>query len=106
MSNIHSILEEFREAALSNRDLGDKFERLFANYLTTDPLYIDKYSDVWLWSEWPGRKNKPDVGIDLIARERYTGEYCAIQCKFYDPSHTLQKADIDSFFTEIGRAHV
>src|ERR1035441_313365 len=49
MSNIHSILEEFREAALSNRDLGDKFERLFANYLTTDPLYIDKYSDVWLW---------------------------------------------------------
>ena len=104
MSNIHSILEEFREAALSNRDLGDKFERLFANYLTTDPLYIDKYSDVWLWSEWPGRKNKPDVGIDLIARERYTGEYCAIQCKFYDPSHTLQKADIDSFFTASGKA--
>ncbi|HXB66645.1 MAG TPA: type ISP restriction/modification enzyme [Candidatus Acidoferrales bacterium] len=104
MSTIYTILEECREAAVSKRDLGDKFERLFANYLLTDPLYVDKYSRVWLWNEWPGRKNKPDVGIDLVAQERYTGESCAIQCKFYDPSHTLQKADIDSFFTASGKA--
>lgn len=104
MTTIHSILEEFREAATSNRDLGDKFERLLATYLVTDPLYQDKYSDVWLWNEWPDRGNKPDVGIDLVAKERYTGDYCAIQCKFYDPAHTLQKADIDSFFTASGKA--
>ena len=33
-----------------------------------------------------------------------TGELCAIQCKFYDPTHTLQKDDIDSFFTASGKA--
>lgn len=104
MTTVHQILEEFREAATSNRDLGDKFERLIATYLVTDPLYQDKYSDVWLWGEWPDRGNKPDVGIDLVAKERYTGDYCAIQCKFYDPSHNLQKSDIDSFFTASGKA--
>ena len=40
-TTIHSILEEFRSAATSNRDLGDKFERLLATYLVTDPLYQD-----------------------------------------------------------------
>ena len=103
MTTIHSVLAEFREGATSNRDLGDKFERLIASYLAIDPLYSDKFSDVWLWNEWPDRGNRPDVGIDLVAKERYTGEYCAIQCKFYDPAHTLQKADIDSFFTASGK---
>ena len=74
MTTVHHILEEFREAATSNRDLGDKFERLIATYLVTDPLYQDKYSDVWLWGEWPDRGNRPDVGIDLVAKERYTGD--------------------------------
>lgn len=48
-------MEELRLAATSNRDLGDKFERLIAAYLKTDPLYQDKYSDVWLWGKWPDR---------------------------------------------------
>lgn len=102
-TNIQAILEEFRQAATSNRDLGDKFEKLFSTYLGLDPLYQDKFSDVWLWNDWPDRGNKPDVGIDLVAKERYTDGYCAIQCKFYDPAHTLQKADIDSFFTASGK---
>ncbi len=103
MTTIHTLLEEFRQAATSNRDLGDKFERLIANYLVTDPIYKDQFSDVWLWSEWPGRGKKPDTGIDLVAKDRYTGEFCAIQCKFYDPNYNLQKADIDSFFTTSGK---
>ncbi len=41
--------------------------------------------------------------IDLVARERETGELCAIQCKFYDPETTLRKEDIDSFFTASGK---
>jgi predicted helicase len=31
------------------------------------------------------------------------GRAAAIQCKFYDPGHTLQKAEMDSFFTASGR---
>ncbi|MDD5263026.1 MAG: DEAD/DEAH box helicase family protein [Methylacidiphilales bacterium] len=100
---IHDILEEFREAATSKRDLGDRFERLICRYLELDPLYADRFSDVWMWNEWPGKGNVGDVGIDLVAKERATGEFCAIQCKFYLPDHTLSKADIDSFFTAAGK---
>lgn len=103
MKTIHDILNEFREAATSNRDMGNKFERLIATYLVTDPLQAERFSDVWLWSEWPDRGNQPDTGIDLVAKERATGEYCAIQCKFYAKGHTVQKADIDSFFTASGK---
>ena len=39
----------------------------------------------------------------MVARERDTGEYTAIQCKFYEPTHTLSKGDIDSFFTASGK---
>lgn len=103
-TTIHSILEEFREAKTSNRDMGDMFERLMVAYFRSDPIYSERYSEVWLWQEWSKRGNKPDTGIDIVAKERYTGDYCAIQCKFFDPAHTLQKADIDSFFTASGKA--
>jgi hypothetical protein len=48
MTTIHDILSEFREAATSNRDMGDKFERLIATYLITDPLQAERFSDVLL----------------------------------------------------------
>jgi predicted helicase len=102
MTTLESILSEFREAAQSNREMGDKFERLIANYLLTDPQYSDRLAEVWLWSEWPDRSGM-DVGVDLVARERGTGDYWAIQCKFYDSDYALQKADIDSFFTASGK---
>ena len=100
---IHTILEQFREEARSNRDLGDRFERLICRYLQLDPLYSDRFSDVWMWNEWPLKGRVGDVGIDIVAQERSTGEYCAIQCKFYLPDHTIAKEDIDSFFTASGK---
>ena len=102
-ASIHDILAEFRAAARDNRDLGDKFERLFANYLVTEPYYKDRFSQVWMWSEWPGRGNKPDTGIDLVAEERDGSGLCAIQCKFYDPDTTIQKSHLDSFFATSAR---
>jgi predicted helicase len=102
-TTIQSILEEFREAASSSRDLGDKFERLIAGYLVTDPLYADRFSDVWLWTEWPDHGKQPDTGIDLVAKEKATGDYCAIQCKFYSPDGNIQLDDISTFFTRLGK---
>ena len=99
---LHTILEEFRETATSERDKGDKFERLISQYLQTDPLYQEHFSQVWLWMDFPRRNHAPDTGIDLVAQERDTGDYCAIQCKFYDRNHILDKKDIDSFFTASG----
>lgn len=103
-STIHSVLAEMRANATSLRNMGDRFERLMQAYLSTDPLYVDNFSDVWMWSEWPGNGGKGDTGIYLVARERDTGGFCAVQCKFYEPSHYLQKDDIDSFFTASGKA--
>ncbi len=100
---IHTVLEQFREEARSNRDLGDRFERLICRYLQLDPLYSERFSDVWMWNEWPLKGRVGDVGIDIVAQERSTGEYCAIQCKFYLPDHTIAKEDIDSFFTASGK---
>ncbi len=102
MTTFQDLLNELTAAARTNRDKGTQFEKLIANYLLTDPQYADRLSDVWLWSEWPDRSGA-DVGIDLVACERGTGDYWAIQCKFYDPTHAIQKADIDSFFTASGK---
>lgn len=102
-TSIKEVLEELRISSTSGRNRGDKFERLIAAYLRTDPSWSSRFSKVWLWNDWPGRAGKPDTGIDLVAQERETGALTAIQCKFYGPSHTLQKNDIDSFFTASGK---
>jgi len=99
---ITKILNEFRENSDSPRELGDKFERLMLNYLQTDPIYKEYFSQVWLWMDFPKRGNMPDTGIDLVAVIRDTGDYCAIQCKCYGEDQTLEKSDIDSFFTASG----
>ncbi|MFW8564862.1 DEAD/DEAH box helicase [Orrella sp. 11846] len=97
---LQDVLQSFRDAAHNNRDLGDLFERLIANFLRTDPQY--NFSDVWLWSEWPDRWGA-DTGIDLVARVAGTGDYWAFQCKFYLPEHSVSRADIDSFLAASGR---
>ncbi|MFO3582146.1 type ISP restriction/modification enzyme [Legionella pneumophila serogroup 1] len=103
MASIHNLLNQLSSRTRNNRDKGSQFERLMAQYLKTDPQYADRLTDVWLWSDWPDHEGN-DVGIDLIAKEKDTGEYWAIQCKYYDPHHSLQKSDIDSFFTASGKS--
>jgi predicted helicase len=100
---IDSVLSELRAGSSSNRELGDRFERLMRGYLMTDPLYAERFESVWLWQDWPGREGAPDTGVDLVGVEK-DGGVCAIQCKFYDPSHRLEKSDIDSFFTASGKS--
>ncbi|MDQ3307583.1 MAG: DEAD/DEAH box helicase family protein, partial [Actinomycetota bacterium] len=102
-TSIHEVLDDLRASALDERDKGDKFERLMQGYFRTDPQWAQQFSDVWLWSEWPGRDGKPDTGIDLVARERDTDELTAIQCKFYAPGTYISKSHIDSFFTASGK---
>ena len=60
--------------------------------LPLDAVYGQLFDEVWRWLEWPDRGGKVDTGIDLVARERETGEYTAIQCKFYEPTHTCPRA--------------
>jgi predicted helicase len=63
--SIYDVLAYFREEATSNRDLGDRFERLICRYLELDPIYAERFSNVWMWNEWPRKGNVGDVGIDI-----------------------------------------
>ncbi|MFD6897087.1 DEAD/DEAH box helicase [Rhodococcus sp. NPDC060086] len=103
MSSVHEVIEAFRKAP-SNSERGTRFEQLMVRYFQLDPMLSQQYEQVWRWTDWPGRDGKPDTGIDLVAVARDTGEHTAIQCKFYEPTHTLAKGDIDSFFTASGKA--
>lgn len=70
--------------------------------LKTDRTYKARFTEVWMWMDWPDREGEPDTGIDLVARNT-DGGFTAIQCKFYAADNTLTKGDIDSFFTASGR---
>jgi predicted helicase len=100
--SIHDVLEGLRGTALDERDKGDKFERLVLNLLRTEPEWVNRFSDVWLWSEWPERAGRQDTGIDLVAKHKDRDGYAAIQCKFYDPTHRVSKGDLDTFLSASG----
>jgi len=101
--SIYRVLGDLRRFSSDERQKGDRFEDLMADFLIRDPTYGSRFAVVVKWTDWPGRGNRTDTGIDLVATERESGELCAIQCKFYDPDHYLAKEDLDSFFTESGK---
>ena len=101
-TSVHDVFEAFRRAP-NNYERGAKFEKLMAQYLPLDPVYGRLFDQVWLWKDWPGRNGKVDTGIDLVAQEADTGDLWAIQCKFYEPEHTIARADIDGFIARSGQ---
>ena len=104
MTALQTLLTTYRQAAVTEREKGTYFEELIIQYLRNEASYQDLYSDVWSYADWAdyAKLDKRDTGIDLVART-FTGDYHAIQCKFYDANYRVQKSDIDSFFTASGK---
>jgi predicted helicase len=102
--NFQKILEKYRKIAFSERDKGDRFERLMQSYLKTDPKYAYLFKNVWLWNEFPGKLDLGggDTGIDLVALT-HEGDYWAIQCKCYQEDSTIDKPAVDSFLSTSSR---
>jgi len=102
--NFNQLLDKYRENAFSERDKGDRFERLMQAYLLTDPKYAFLFKNVWLWNEFPGRNDLggTDTGIDLVALT-LEGDYWAIQCKCYQEGATIDKPAVDSFLSTSSR---
>lgn len=100
----HKVLDKYRKISFSQRDKGDRFERLMQAYLKTDPKYAYKFKKVWLWNEFPGRDDLGggDIGIDMIALTN-DGEYWAIQCKCFQDSAVIDKPAVDSFLSTSSR---
>jgi len=107
MTILNNLLDSFRNAAATEREKGTYFEELICTYLRNEAIYRDLYSDVWTYADWAIQQglDKRDTGIDLVAKTNGTGEYHAIQCKFYAEDYRVQKSDIDSFFTASGKKH-
>ena len=99
-----NILEKYRKISFSERDKGDRFERLMQAYLLTDPKYAYQFKKVYLWNEFPGKKDLggSDTGIDLVA-VTHDNDFWAIQCKCYQDTATIDKPAVDSFLSTSSR---
>lgn len=112
MSGLQTILTSFRNAAKSEREKGNYFEKLVKVYLLNEPYYADLFGGkVWLWEEWRREWMKrgnsdpgADAGIDLVA-ESTIGEIYAVQAKFYAEDAKLRLDDFGTFFTASSKKH-
>lgn len=102
--SFNKILEKYRKISFSEKDKGERFERLMQAYLQTDPQYSNQFKKVWLWNEFPGKKDLGgnDTGIDLVAVTHHN-EYWAVQCKCYQETATIDKPAVDSFLSTSSR---
>lgn len=100
----NAILDKYRKISFSEKDKGERFERLMQAYLQTDPQYAPQFKKVWLWDEFPGKKDLGgnDTGIDLVALTHHN-DYWAIQCKCYQESAIIDKPSVDSFLSTSSR---
>lgn len=105
MTALQKLLDTYRQASVTEREKGTYFEELICTYLRNEATYRDLYTKVWTYADWAREQglDARDTGIDLVAQTQGTGEYHAIQCKFYAEDYRIQKGDIDSFFTASGK---
>ena len=92
------LLDKYRAISFSEHDKGSRFEALMKNFLLSYPEYREKFSDVWLWNDFPYRNDfgGKDVGIDIVAKT-FDGDFWAVQCKCYAESSRIDKPAVDSF---------
>jgi len=102
--SFQNILANYRKVSFSERDKGNRFERLMQAYLQTDPKYTNLFKQVWLWTDFFGRRDLggSDMGIDLVA-QTFDGDFWAIQCKCFDENAYIDKSAVDSFITTANR---
>ena len=104
MAGFLNLLQTIRKEAFTERDKGTRFERLICNYLKTSRKYSELLESVWMWEDFPFRKDfgGKDTGIDLVAKTK-TNEYWAIQCKCYAEDTVIDKPAVDSFLATSSR---
>jgi len=101
-TTFRQLLAGFEAAATSTAVKGRLFEEFSQAFFRTDPLWQDRFEQVWLWQDWPGRDGETDSGVDLVAKQR-GGGLVAIQCKFYAASATIGQGHLGKFLSVLGR---
>ncbi|MBQ7515555.1 MAG: DEAD/DEAH box helicase, partial [Schwartzia sp.] len=107
MAKFDAVLEKYRKNSFSEKDKGTRFERLMKCFLLSYEVYRGKFARVWLWNEFPCRKDfgGKDIGIDLVAKT-IEGDYWAVQCKCYQETSVIDKPAVDSFLAASGRSFI
>ena len=102
-----SLVKEMDAPYRTQRDRGTMFELLSRTYFKNEPMYVRLFDEIWTLNEVPEEYEIPknDTGVDLVARERETGDLVAIQCKYYAEDTTIQKSHVDSFLNEVGKKY-
>jgi predicted helicase len=97
--HLSDLLDAYRATSGNEREKGDYFERVVRVFLLNDSVQKQFYSAVVPFSDWAKVYgwHGNDTGIDLVATLADGTGFAAIQCKFYAPDHSIQKADLDSF---------
>jgi predicted helicase len=99
------LLKKYRDTSLSEAEKGTKFEELMRAYLLLLPKFSGMFADVWLWRDFPYRRDfgsGHDLGIDLVAKT-VGGEYWAVQCKCYQKDAYISKESVDTFLSTSGK---
>ncbi|MCI6584352.1 MAG: DEAD/DEAH box helicase family protein [Mobiluncus sp.] len=104
---LEELLTRYSAESDSSRMKGSLLEQLTKAFLERDNVYRERFAKVFYWNEWPGRDDRKDHGIDLVAIPSVSmpenGEVTkdtpavAIQCKFYAEGTKIKKENIDSF---------
>lgn len=97
---VYHVIDWIRETSENEREKGDKFERAARFFLKNDPVYSQRFSDVWMWKDAPTNDGS-DLGIDLVALDAEDGTYWAIQCKCYQKP-ALDYKDVATFYGKTG----
>ena len=97
--SVGTIIDRIRSESRDETEKGRWFEQLFMRVARQEPEF--EIETIHRWPDWPERElvtgyDGRDFGIDLVG-QRTTGEWIAIQCKCYDPNHTLPKSELDKF---------
>lgn len=98
MSNVEELFARIVAESVDKREQGTRFERLVQWFLSNDPSWVERITEVWLWDDAPEelRKGHADTGIDLVALDE-DGSYWAIQAKCYT-GRKLSEGDVSTFF--------
>ena len=99
MAGFHEMYERLCERYPDPQERGrEGLESLVAEVFRTDPLYRNRFTEVWRWNDWPLRDGA-DNGIDIVAR-RTDGEWVAAQVKCQE---YISTGDLTKFITEFTR---
>ena len=100
-SSLQQAIKIIRDTATNDTEVGTAFEKLAKVFLENDATQTQQYSKVWTYTDWAKNRegySQHDIGIDLVAELRDESGYCAIQCKCYQPEHSISKTGVEVSF--------